>query len=300
MRSEESTVTSDGQRLLTRRWLPGSEAKAVVLIVHGYAEHSGRYGHVGATLVERGYAVEAFDLRGHGRSPGRRAFVRSFDEYLADLEAALADVQQRHVDKPLFLLGHSMGGAIVALFVIREQDVAEAFQPRTHGINGVVLSGPGIRGRGSAPRPVVWLFRLIGKLLPRIRLGKLDAGTVSRDPDVVARYENDPLVYRGGMAAGTLVAMIKAGREINDHLDRFALPLLIVHGADDALTDPEGSRLLYEGATTDDKQLKLYAGLYHEVLNEPEKQQVLDDIVRWLDAHAEATRAAAIDADAAG
>src|SRR3989304_6301217 len=100
------------------------------------------------------------------------------------------------------------------------------------------------------------------------------------------------------MAAGTLVAMIKAGREINDHLDRFALPLLLVHGPDDALTDPEGSRLLYEGATTDDKQLKLYAGLYHEVLNEPEKQQVLSGIVAWLDAHTEATRAA--DADAAG
>jgi alpha-beta hydrolase superfamily lysophospholipase len=299
MRADESTLTANGQSLFTRRWLPDREPKAVVLIVHGYAEHSGRYDHVGAWLAERGYAVEAFDLRGHGQSSGRRALVRSFDEYLTDLTAVLADVAQRHPGKPLFLLGHSMGGAIVTLFVIREHNVAEAFQPRSSGIAGVILSGPGIRGRRSAPRPVLWLFRLIGRLFPTMRLGKLDAGAVSRDPAVVARYENDPLVYRRGMPAGTLVAMIKAGREINEHMERFGLPLLIVHGSEDALTDPEGSRRLVDRAGVDDKQLKVYPGLYHEVLNEPEQQQVLGDIVRWLDAHVEAARTAVVDAGAA-
>ncbi len=298
MRREESTVTSDGPPLLTRRWLPDGDPKAVVLIVHGYAEHSGRYDHVGAALVERGYAVEAFDLRGHGKSPGRRAFVRSFDEYLADLNAVLADVRQRHPGRPLFLLGHSMGGSIVALFAVRQHDVAEAFQPRPSGIAGIILSGPGLRARRGAPRPVLWLLRLIGRFFPRLPLGKLNAGDVSRDPDVVARYDNDPLVYRRGMAAGTLVAMIKAGQETNAHLDRFALPLLIVHGTEDALTDPEGSRRLYEAASTDDKLLKLYPGLYHEVLNEPEQQQVLDDILRWLDAHVESRRTTPAAAEA--
>jgi alpha-beta hydrolase superfamily lysophospholipase len=307
MRTEESTVTSDGQALFARRWLPDSQPKAVVLIVHGYAEHSGRYDHVGAALVERGYAVEAFDLRGHGKSPGRRAFIRSFDEYLADLDALLADVERRHPGTPVFLLGHSMGGSIVALAVIRQshvaaasQDVvAEAFQPRLDGVTGVILSGPGIRARRSAPRIVVALFRLIGRFLPRLRLGKLAAGDVSRDPDVVACYDSDPLVYRGGMPAGTLVAMIDAGRETNDHLESFALPLLIVHGAEDALTDPEGSRLLVERASTIDKQLKIYPGLYHEVLNEPEREQVLDDILSWLDAHVESKSAIAGQAEAA-
>jgi alpha-beta hydrolase superfamily lysophospholipase len=284
-----------------------------VLIVHGHAEHSGRYDYVGAWLAERGYVAEAFDLRGHGQSPGRRAFVRSFDEYLADLEAVLADVQGRHAGRPLFLLGHSMGGAIVPLYVIRQESVAEAYlrehvaeasQPRMQddshlsaraelrydGIIGIILSGPGIRGRRSAPRPILWLFRIIGRLLPKLRLTKLAAGDVSRDPDVVARYDADPLNYRRGMPAGTLVAMINAGREIHDNMERFSLPLFIVHGAEDALTDPEGSRELFARATTNDKELKVYPGLFHEVLNEPEKGQILTDIASWLDAHVEARR----------
>jgi alpha-beta hydrolase superfamily lysophospholipase len=298
MRSEESTVISDGQPLFTRRWLPDGDAMAVVLIVHGYAEHCGRYDYAGRWLAERGYAVEAFDLRGHGKSPGRRAFVRSFDEYIVDLKAVLEDVRRRHAGKPLFLLGHSMGGAIVPLYVIREHPevgggvVAEAFQPRPEEIAGIILSGPGIRGRRSAPRPVVWLFRLIGRFFPKLRLTKLAAGDVSRDPEVVASYDADPLNYRRGMPAGTLVAMIDAGREIHDNMERFSLPLFIVHGSEDALTDPAGSQELFERASTEDKELKIYPGLFHEVLNEPEKDQILADIARWLDAHIAALSAA--------
>ena len=257
-----------------------------MVIVHGYAEHCGRYEYVGTWLTERGYAVEAFDLRGHGKSPGRRAFVRSVDEYLDDLRAVLSDVRSRHGDTPIFLLGHSMGGGIVTLYVIREQpDLA-----------GVVLTGPAIRGRRSAPRPVLWLFRLVGRFLPKLRLTKLAAGDVSRDPEVVALYDADPLNYRRGMPAGTLVAMIEAGREMNDTFEKFALPLLVIHGSEDALTDPEGSRQLVERASSGDKQLKVYNGLYHEVLNEPEKDEVLSEIAHWLDARVEAVLAASASA----
>ena len=207
----------------------------------------------------------------------------------------LADVQRRQPGLPLFLLGHSMGGAIVPLYDIRQQAragelAAGAFLPGPREIAGVILTGPAIRGRRSAPRPVLWIFRIIGRFLPKLRLTKLAAGDVSRDPDIVALYDADPLNYRRGMPAGTLVAMINAGREIHDNMERFSLPIFIAHGSEDALTDPEGSRELFERATTDDKELEIYPGLFHEVLNEPEKDQVLSDIDRWLSAHVEARR----------
>jgi alpha-beta hydrolase superfamily lysophospholipase len=274
MRNEESTIEANGHTLFTRRWLPDRAAKAVVVVLHGFAEHSGRYEYVGRWLAERGYAVEALDLRGHGKSSGRRAFVRSFDEYFDDLLALLRDVERRHAGTPIFMLGHSMGGSIVAQYVIREQP----------DWDGVVLSGPALRGRRNVPRPLGWLFRLIGRFVPRLRLAKLAAGDVSRDPDVVARYDSDPLVYRRGIPAGTLLAMVTSGAETNAGLERFALPLLIVHGSEDALTDPDGSRALYKRASTGDKQLNIYPGLFHEVMNEPEKDRVLHDILTWLDA----------------
>jgi alpha-beta hydrolase superfamily lysophospholipase len=296
MRYEESTITSEGQALFARRWLPDSPPKAVMVIVHGYAEHCGRYDYVGRWLAQRGVAVEAFDLRGHGKSPGPRAVVRSFDEYFADLEAELAEVERRHRGVPLFLLGHSMGGGIVAHYVIRMSSKREgvpdgAAMPRPHDFAGILLSGAGIRGRRTLPKPVLWLVRLIGRFFPKVRLTKLNAGDVSRDPDVVALYDSDPLNYRKGMPAGTLLAMIKAGLETNAHLDRFALPLFAFHGSEDVLTDPEGSRQLYEQAVSTDKTLKIYEGFYHEVLNEPEKDEVLADILTWVNAHVEARRA---------
>jgi len=268
-------MANDAPVLFERRWQPTASPKGVVVIVHGYAEHSGRYEHVAAYLTGRGYAVEAFDLRGHGKSPGRRAYVRSPDEYLDDVRAALDRARQRYPGLPVFLLGHSMGGGIVTLLVLRE--------PKS--VDGVILSAPSIRGRRSVPRIVQALLGLIGRFLPRVRLGKLDSALVSRDPEVVARYDGDPLVYRGGMATGTLRAMVAAGREIARDMERFSLPVLLVHGTEDGLTDPEGSRELFERASTPDKQLKLYTGLFHEIMNEPEQAEVLSDIARWLDAH---------------
>lgn len=270
---EGTFVADDGLRFFERWWSPAGAPKAAIAIVHGYAEHSGRYDYAGRFLAERGYAVDAFDLRGHGHSAGARVLVRSNGEYLADLDVFLARTGERHPEAPLFLLGHSMGGAIVTLAVLRG----------LKGVAGVVLSGPSLRARQATPRLVQELLLLVARLAPGLRLGKLDAADVSRDPEVVARYDSDPLVYRGRMPLGTLAAMVRAGREITRRMEEFSLPVLLMHGSADNLTHPDGSRELYERASAADKTLKLYDGLYHEILNEPEKDQVLADLAAWLD-----------------
>lgn len=275
MQRESGFFSANGVKIFEQRWAPEGGPKAAVLLVHGYAEHSERYAHVAEALTGRGYAVEAFDLRGHGRSEGRRVLVRSLDEHLADLDGMLARVRQRYPALPVFLLGHSMGGAIVTLFTIR----------RTPDVRGVVLSGPGISSPKKTPRAIQGLLLVIGRLFPRLGLRKLEAGEVSRDPEVARRYDSDPLVYRGKMPAGTLAALIRAGREIHARMEEFSAPsLLLLHGSADSLTDPEGSRELAERASSPDKELKLYEGLYHEVFNEPERNRVLADLVAWLDA----------------
>jgi acylglycerol lipase len=272
-REEDTFNAADGRRLYEQRWLPEGEARAHIAIVHGYAEHSGRYAHVGEALAQRGYAVCVLDLRGHGRSDGDRAIVRSFDEYLADVRAFLSRVRARGAGRPLFLLGHSMGGTIVTLELAVDH-------PQ---LAGAMLSG-GVLTSSGTPRIVRAIFGLLGRLFPRLPLVKLKAEHVSRDPDVVRRYEEDPLVYRGRIRAGLAAAMGRAVRRIERDAPSISVPLLIMHGAADELAPPEGSSLLYERVASADKTLKLYDGLYHEILNEPERDQVVADIAAWLDA----------------
>ena len=266
-------VSNDGLRLYEQAWLPEGAPLAGTAIVHGYAEHSSRYDHVGRWFAERGYAVSAFDLRGHGYSDGERVLVSSFREHLEDVDVFLDVARRRSPAAPLFLLGHSMGGAIVALCEVM----------RHPQVDGIILSGPAIAGRSGGGAIVAGVLAAIGRIFPKLPLISLDAAAVSRDPDVVARYDADPLVYRGRMPAGTLAAAIRAVRAIDHNAERAAAPLLVMHGSEDQLADPEGSRQLYARAGSPDKTLKIYDGLYHEILNEPEQQEVMSDIAAWLE-----------------
>lgn len=273
MESEESTwQTFDGHELFERRWRP-AQPKAAVAIVHGLAEHSGRYEHVAQRLVAAGYATYALDLRGHGRSDGRRVFVRSADEHVHDVKRFLERVREREAGRPMFVLGHSMGGLIVTLMLTADAP----------DLRGAVLSGAALRSTRRSARLLQGLVRLLGRLLPRLPLARLDSADVSRDPAVVQRYDDDPLVFSGRMPAATARALILAGREIAPEMESITLPILILHGSEDALVDPESSRQLYERVSSRDKALKVYEGLYHEILNEPEQDQVMADIVAWLD-----------------
>jgi len=266
----------DGLKLFERWWTPSSEARGVVVIVHGYAEQSGRYLHVGQYLCKHGFAAGAFDLRGHGRSEGKRVRVKSFDDHLMDLDTFLARARQRFPGKTLFLLGHSMGGAVVTLYTITRQ-------PKD--IRGVVLSGAMLKLGDDISPATAKLVSLLAKIAPGLPTVKLDGTSVSRDPEVVRRYDSDPLNFRGGTPAHTAAEFARTMQRIKDGMPEFRLPVVIMYGTADRLVDPEGSKQLYERASSTDKTMKPYEGFYHEIMNEPEKEQVLCDIMTWLETH---------------
>jgi alpha-beta hydrolase superfamily lysophospholipase len=199
------------------------------------------------------------------------------NEYLLDMQAFLARVRERAGAQPMFLLGHSMGGAIVALALCVDPP----------GVRGVLLSGavlPVDGGFGS--RIQRWIALALGKLAPRLPTIKLKSSDVSRDPHQVAKYDSDPLNYRGRIRAGLAAAMTRAVDRIKHDAPQITMPLLIMHGAADALASPDGSIAFHERIASADRTLKLYDGLYHEILNEPERDQVIADIASWMDARA--------------
>ena len=270
-----SQQTADNLTLFTQSWRPDGEAKAAVLIIHGLAEHSGRYEHVAQAFVSAGYAVYSFDGRGHGQSSGSNAYFDSLDLYLSDIDLIMAQMQKENAGIPHFLLGHSMGGAMATLFTITRQPA----------INGLVLSGPLIKQGGDVPAILLKLAPILGKWLPKLPALKLDGTTISRDPAVIEWYNNDPHNFRGGIPARTGANLIEATDRIQAGMSSISLPILIMHGSDDRLVTPEGSQLLYDSVNSVDKTLKFYDGLYHEIFNEPEKDEVLADTVTWCDVH---------------
>ncbi len=271
--------TSDGLALFEQYWAP-TEPGAVVVLVHGYAEHSTRYEPTARRLAHDGYAVQTLDLRGHGRSEGKRCFVRSFAEYLTDVETALLVAERRWPDHPVFLMGHSMGGLISALFVIE----------RAVPLCGLVLSAPSVM-LGSDFSPLkASVSVVLGRVLPHFPTVRFRTESLSRDARVVQAYRDDGLVFHGRTPARTASEIIRAIRRVQGRMDRIELPLLVVHGGQDQVSEVEGSRRLYASARSDDKSLRVYDGLFHEVMNEPEKALVLEEISTWLGARTPVSR----------
>jgi alpha-beta hydrolase superfamily lysophospholipase len=269
----DSFQNSDGQRIHTIRWLPADKPKAIILLVHGIAEHSGRYRHVAERLTQNGYAIYALDHRGHGQSEGVRAHFGSMDQPVADLEQYYQQVKIANPDAKIFVYGHSMGSLISLLFVLKYQSE----------LAGWICTGSTLHLDKLAPAPLLAFGKLARHIAPKFHLLPLDAQGISRDPAIVAAYNNDPLVERKPTRINIAVSLTVASQQARERLAELTLPILILHGGADTITPPSGSSYLYEHAGSADKTLKIYEGLYHEVHNEPEKEQVLDDIAEWLD-----------------
>lgn len=263
-----------------RWWLPVGEARATVVLVHGLKDHSARYEYVGCRLAARGYATYAFDLRGHGESDGERFFVETFDEYVEDLVVFVDRVRGREEGRPLFLLGHSMGGAIASLFVL----------DRKPDLRGLVLSAPALEPNENVSPVLIRLSGLISRFFPKAPVTKVDVKSLSHLPAVVEAARKDPLSNERPAPARTGYEILRAMRRIRERAVEISSPLLVMHGTEDHLTNPRGSETLFKRASSVDKYLRLYEGLYHEILNEPEREQVLEDIVLWMDARSRPTQ----------
>jgi acylglycerol lipase len=272
--SETLFTTADNIRLYEKTW-GLDNAKGVVLITHGIAEHSGRYEHVALSLNSAGYSVVAFDLRGHGKSSGKRNYINSFQDYLNDLDEVLTRTKSIFPDLPLFLFGHSMGGGIVTLFTIEGKA----------DVKGIILSAPSVKVSDDISPLLQKISGLLSIIAPKLPAVKLESADISKDPSVVEAYDNDPLNYRGGILARTGSELLKSTKLISAQASTISLPILIMHGTSDKLADVSGSQMLYEKVSSQDKTLKLYEGLYHEIFNEPEQDQVKADMIAWLDSH---------------
>jgi acylglycerol lipase len=260
-------------------WLPESAPDAVVVLAHGASEHSARYDWVGGQLAAHGYALYALDHRGHGRSEGQRAFIDRMDNVVADLDALVDIASAAHPDVPLFLLGHSMGGCVSLAYSFHHQD----------RLDGLALSAP-LAALAAASPITRAVGRLLSEVAPRLGILGIDSSAVSRDPDVVRDYDEDPLNFHGRLPARTCEELAATIRRLPEEVERLTLPILTMHGSADTLTPPEGSEMVYERAGSEDKQIIRYDGLYHELLNEPERERVLGDITRWLEPRVERAR----------
>lgn len=264
-----------GVRIFWQAWLPDVEPRAVVAMAHGVSEHSGRYAWTGEQLSARGYALFALDHRGHGKSEGPRAVIDRVGNAVSDLGEMIAIAGDAAVDhsKP-FLLGHSMGGFLSLAFATRRQ--AE--------IRGLILSAPVAVLEAASP-----VQRIAGHVLsavaPNLGVVGIDSTTVSRDPAVVRDYDSDPLNYHGKLPARTVHEMAQEIGRFPETVPSITVPLLLQVGTGDELVPPKSSELVYEWASSEDKTIKRYDGLYHEILNEPERDAVVADTLDWLDAH---------------
>lgn len=274
--NNDSFTGKDGLNIFTANQLPTGDPKAIVLVVHGYGEHCGRYTHVIEALAHAGFAAYALDHCGHGQSEGLRAYFDSFDQPITHLKEYMDRVKAKHAGKKLFVLGHSMGSLISLAFTLRYQKE----------IAGLVISGTPVNADANVSPLLVRVGYVLNRIAPRAPLMKMvGLETLSTDPQVAIDFAADPLTYKNNMRVGMGVQMNDTAKNVREHLPELKLPMFILHGEQDKLVNPSGSHLTYERAGSKDKTLKIYPGMYHEIMNERDREVVIGDIVGWLNKH---------------
>jgi len=269
----EATLEGQGGlKIAYRGWVPDGKPRGVVVIVPGFNSHGGYYGWAAEQLLASGLAVYAVDLRGRGKSDGERFYVESFSEYVSDVAKVVALAKARAVGVPTFLLGHSAGGVVACIYALENQTelaglVCESF---AHQV--------------PAPDFALAVLKGLSHIAPHAHVLKLKNEDFSRDAQLVARMNADPLIANETQPTKTVAEMVRADERLKQEFPKITLPVLILHGTEDKATKPSGSQFFYEHAGSSDKTLKLYEGHFHDLLNDVGKETVMGDIRSWLDA----------------
>lgn len=269
--NEWTWKSNDGVDMYARSWAPEETPEAVVCLVHGLGEHSGRYAHVGKAFTDASLALLAFDLRGHGKSGGQRGHFPSFEALMDDIHRHIQQADENFPGLPVFLYGHSLGGLLVLNYATYHK----------HSLSGVIATGAGLRSPVLEQKAKLTLSKILGGFLPTVSIPTgLDANGISRDPEVVRAYKDDPLVHDVATLSGARVGIGAVDRAFT-HAGEFNTPLLIMHGTADRVTYARGSQefaaLVLENCTQ-----KFWDGLYHEIHNEPEQNEVFAFMIDWM------------------
>jgi acylglycerol lipase len=264
--------TSDNIEIFTRIWIPESEPRAVIGLVHGLGEHSGRYDHVASAVEKAGYALIAMDVRGHGRSGGRRGYIPDYQAVMDDIHRLLSITSQRFPHLPVFLYGHSMGGSLVLNYVLRKL-------PR---LKGVIATSPGLRPGFIPPPWKMFIAKVLYHIWPSFTMANgLELAALSRNPEVVDRYIKDPCIH-DRLSARLGVDILNSGEWALEHAREFPLPLLLMHGSADRIASSHASQI-FAGSAGATCTFILWEGLFHELHNELEQNEVLQIMLSWLD-----------------
>jgi acylglycerol lipase len=264
-----------GLRVYWQAWLPEeADARAVLLLAHGFGEHGGRYGRLLEAMVPRGFALYALDHRGHGRSEGPRGHVGRFVEFVDDLHALRVRAEEEQRDRPLFLLGHSMGGVIAVSYLLSHAS----------GVSGAILSSPALRILEEPSRVMRWLAAILSRVAPRISFqANVDPEFLSRDPCVGRAYAADPLVHRTA-SARFFREFQRAIADAHERAPEIVLPSLVLQAGADRLVDALEAKRFVERLGSESKELQLYPGFFHEIFNEIDNERVFEDLAHWLTA----------------
>jgi acylglycerol lipase len=273
MKDENFASNLDGTKIFFRNFRPTGPARALLIISHGFKAHSGLYAWAAEQLTKQGVSVYAIDHRGHGHSGGERYEVRDISEFVADLDQLVDLTRSREPGLPVFLLGHSAGGVMGCVYALEHQEKLAGFICESFAL-GVY-----------APGVALAALKALSRVLPHARVLDLKNKLFSRDPAVVRGLDLDPLIPQTKYPVGTVAAMVRGTERVKAGFASITLPLLIMHGSEDKVTEPAGSRLLYDHAGATDKTLKIYDAYFHDLLADVGKGRPMDDIVAWLDAH---------------
>jgi alpha-beta hydrolase superfamily lysophospholipase len=268
--SEETFEGVGGLEIFVRSWRPEGKARGTVVVNHGFKSHSGLYEWVAQQFVRMQLAVYALDMRGHGKSKGEPLFVEKWGDYTSDLAKLVDLAKAREGGVPTFVLGHSAGGVVAAVYALDHQSE----------IAGLICES--FAHEVPAPDFALSVLKGIGRVAPHAHVLKLKEEDFSRDPKFVERMKNDPLISKEGYEAQTAAELVRADERLKKEFPRITLPVLILHGTADKATKPHGSQLFHERASSKDKTLKLYDGAYHDLLNDTVKEQVMADVAEWV------------------